>query len=91
MNKQESKRQADQLFWMEFQGGKNFMTPTLVRDREMLTDNIACELTTGTGFGGAPIWGVTLVKRGEGRMYAPDSDCFHSLEEAENHINKYRR
>jgi len=68
-----------------YNGQTNFMTPEVLR-YGWLPDGCAYELSTGTGIGGQPIWGVTIVDPKRPQDRPKRSKCCHSLEEAETHI-----
>lgn len=64
--------------------GRNIMTPQFVRYAETL--NYIIELSTGTGFEGEPIYGVTVVNKHTGQHEFELSDMFYSREFAEAYI-----
>lgn len=50
---------ADTLFDKAFNGGKNFVTPTVIK--RGFAGRFAYELSTGTGIYDEPLFGVTLI------------------------------
>ena len=67
-------------------GGRNFMTPNVIEYRK-ITNGVA-EISTGRGFSGQTIYGVTVVRHGEHDH--DKSDIFYSMEDAERHINSLK-
>jgi len=84
---------ARQLFRLQFpNGGKNFMTPEVLRLCK-ISRSVAVELSTGSPFLGCPMFGVTAVcMRPDGKTRKGKTDlsnrCFQSRALAERHINR---
>lgn len=51
---------ADRAFYEVYGNGKNFMTPRVIRRGS--TGNLFYELSSGKGFSGEKIYGVTVVR-----------------------------
>ena len=85
------KTQTDvcQQFHKVFHGEPNFMTPVVLR-RE-IAGNVGIELSTGD-FLGDNIWGVTVLSdiHDTPKRESGAGGCFHSLEEAEAHIDNIK-
>lgn len=65
---------------------KNFMTPTLVGYKKIKYG--AAEITSGEGFSGNTIYGITVVKHG---VHNHDlSKCVHSIDEVNEYINSLK-
>ncbi len=84
---------ADQIFKKEYGNNRNVMTSAVIC-REMVGDNRAVELSTGSGFSGNELFGVTVVD------YCPAtyrtiakhalSKCLHSEQEAKDYIEELK-
>jgi len=76
---------ANDMFLMEYGGGKNFMTP-IILERGKISLYRTYEISRGKGISDQTIWGVTIVD------YDPDtkkttrrtdlSDCFQTARAA---------
>ena len=86
----ENASRARRILHAEFGGEPNFMTPSVV-GTGLLSDNIAWEISSGSGVFGKTIYGVTVVT--EGGRTSRDfkmSDCFDSHKAASQYIKGLR-
>jgi len=84
-----SKLTANEIFFKEYDSGKNFMTPNVIR-RDKVSPTRAYELSSGLGFTNDTIYGVTVVDviTGGGTKRRTDlCGCYHSLMDAEDFID----
>jgi hypothetical protein len=81
--------EASMVIRKHFKGENNFLTPNIINREWAIKDKVAYELSTGEGFGGGKIWGVTVVEVEEGGATKQLYDlggCCHSEEEAHDKI-----
>lgn len=64
--------------------GKNMMTPDII-DYVDAPNGLLVELSQGTGFNHEPIFGVSVADADGNRLF-DESQMFHSLEDARQHI-----
>ena len=84
---------ANDMFLMEYGGGKNFMTPTVL-ERGKISLYRAYEISRGKGIYDQTIWGVTIVD------YNPDTkettrrtdlgDCFQTARAASARVTSLK-
>jgi hypothetical protein len=78
-----NRHEVNQIFRDAFNGGMNFMTPTVI-ERRALKD-LVYEISEGTGLSSEPIFGVTvLTKQAEHKHEL--CKLFYSLEEAKEYV-----
>ena len=79
---------AREIFRRRFKGSKNFMTPN-VEKYGKVNRNVAYELSSGRGFSGGTMYGVTVVAVGKGgktRSLHEKSKSFSSKSKAMSHV-----
>lgn len=70
-----------------YNGHKNFMTPTV--ERYETTSKYYIEVSSGDDFVGVKMFGVTVITK-DLKKCEDLSECCHSLEEVQNHINSLK-
>ena len=84
---------ARDIICMEYKDSRNFMTPRKLSCGK-LSENIAYELSSGTGFNHEPIWGISIAawrpkEQKTERLYKL-SRCCHSSLEARGYIQSLK-
>lgn len=65
--------------------GQNFMTPDVIGHYK--ASHYICELSTGIGFSGGHLYGVTIADTKTKKHRHDLSKCFYSEDEAKDYIN----
>lgn len=84
---------ARDLVRQEYSGSRNLFTPHIIRYGFITRPRFAYELSWGEGLTGGRLYGVSVVESIEDqtRRRCDLSSSFHSLAEAEAHIQSLRR
>lgn len=80
-----NRSQIAALFNRVYDGGRNFMTPNLVKYGKR--GRLVYEISSGTGMRQQPIYGVTVLEI-DGTERSDLSTMFQSLREAEAYIRR---
>ena len=84
---------ATEIIRRQYKGAKNFMTPHKLKVGK-INQNVVFELSSGRGFRGGSLYGVTVVsanKHGKTKPQYDISKSFDNKNEAEAYINKLKR
>ena len=84
MNKAEYKSSRDGVQFRTVVKGHNFMTPNF--ERYVRAGKYVCEITSGNGFDGDPIFGVTVVNTDTQTHNTKLSKMVSSMQGAEDYI-----
>jgi len=83
---------ASEIIRKQFKGRKNFMSPNKLKIGKV-NPNVAFELSSGRGFSGGTIYGVTIVsanKSGRTKSQYNISKAFDDRKKAEAYINRLK-
>lgn len=83
---------ASELFRKKFKGRKNIMTPHF-EDSGKINCKTAYELSSGSGIFSKKIWGVTVIKKTNGkiRRLHDSSELFNTKIDALDHIKNLKK
>ena len=85
---------AETILFKEYKNSRNFMTP-YVMEVGKINKNTAYEISSGKGFTGGKIYGLSIVRWDpEAESTSRDiegSGCYHDLDELQSVVDKLKR